>query len=721
MDWEKSESMWVPWILLPFMLLLKIQPEILDYVSLNLTLLYIPIAIMLTYKYRRHGFAVALIGAAPLLVSINIDDIFIGGQPELYVIVVHASWLTLSNRWFNFEKNALTHVIPMTLLFAISSIGFSYSQEPIEFNWWGINVLYYTFFILGLRNVLIKRWIVISGLLTIFNVVLMLAIIYGPQVADNDNVPFFELPNSFSLQWTWEQPGVFLTLLLFFYTGKSIRALASDSTTSLTTLKTGVKLAFGTSIFYLTAPMWTGLVSAVGTSLTLEKVLFAVSPAGSYFILPLLTLFLTIYRRNGMLLSVTLVVIYYVLSGIYDLNNDNYFHIGLGDFAVVIAFSMLGKQVVRVLPAVEQARTISWLSSPPKEKQVIIDLEEWKRQHDEISNTVRRVMLTLLAYALFCGLTLASSNDDSVLVLSSEIELPIAGTTINYSTFLAVGPLILLGLIIYLHLFLQSAMDLGRPEGARPLPYIFNMDNPLAAVLSGFLHYWLPVLLLLQFAWRATPQPIAGFWLGLSFACMGIFMVYLHITRMSSEKTNATSWLTNTMFFIFGLLFAMQMASGGALLKRPLLLDKAIFKDINLDGFDFREASLKGANFTGTQLNEAKLQGADLTKAIFTDVNLTGADLRKAILIRADFGKVMIGENIKKTKLNEANLQGANLLGAIFIGADLDKADLRYVENFGCEQLEVAQNWQSAYRSKAFACGASIPKPPEAKNKRSKF
>jgi uncharacterized protein YjbI with pentapeptide repeats len=95
---------------------------------------------------------------------------------------------------------------------------------------------------------------------------------------------------------------------------------------------------------------------------------------------------------------------------------------------------------------------------------------------------------------------------------------------------------------------------------------------------------------------------------------------------------------------------------------------------------DLSRAGLRGLDLNGFDLSEADLQGADLRGTNLSGANLSGAHLD--------------GANLFKAVLDSANLAGAFLNGAQFLN---------------CAQLIVAQNWQSAFRDDALACGASIP------------
>ncbi len=94
-------------------------------------------------------------------------------------------------------------------------------------------------------------------------------------------------------------------------------------------------------------------------------------------------------------------------------------------------------------------------------------------------------------------------------------------------------------------------------------------------------------------------------------------------------------------------------------------------------------------------LSGGALRGLDLTGADLSAADLTGADLRGGILS----GASLVG----------ASLRGANLFKAMLDGADLDQADLSGAQFLHCAQLQMADQWQSAYRDEDLACGAAIP------------
>ena len=94
-------------------------------------------------------------------------------------------------------------------------------------------------------------------------------------------------------------------------------------------------------------------------------------------------------------------------------------------------------------------------------------------------------------------------------------------------------------------------------------------------------------------------------------------------------------------------------------------------------------------------LSGGTLRGLDLTGADLSGVNLSGVDFR--------------GANLSGVNLVDARLDGANLFKVMLDGADLNRADLTGAQFLHCGQIEVAHNWQSAYRDEELACGAAIP------------
>ena len=136
-------------------------------------------------------------------------------------------------------------------------------------------------------------------------------------------------------------------------------------------------------------------------------------------------------------------------------------------------------------------------------------------------------------------------------------------------------------------------------------------------------------------------------------------------------------------------------------------LSSGAFAGARLIGTNMRKANCKDSNFSTAKLTQSDLTGTDfrdsnITKADFVGASLEGADLRRCTLNGVSFNSA----NLSNANLRRAELNHADLTDAI-----LTHADLREVTGLQCEQLTQAQDWQTAYRDEALACGAAIPDP----------
>ena len=132
--------------------------------------------------------------------------------------------------------------------------------------------------------------------------------------------------------------------------------------------------------------------------------------------------------------------------------------------------------------------------------------EEWKRQHDETSRTIFQVLVAIVSFSFFCLLSL-STPDVSLLAGNATIKLPFANTDISFVAFLFIGPVILIALTIYLHIFVGYHSLLSASHNGRGLPHVFNLQSRLARYVSDMLLYWLAPCILLAFSYKVAPRP----------------------------------------------------------------------------------------------------------------------------------------------------------------------------------------------------------------------
>jgi hypothetical protein len=256
-----------------------------------------------------------------------------------------------------------------------------------------------------------------------------------------------------------------------------------------------------------------------------------------------------------------------------------------------------------------------------------------------------------------------------------------------------IGPLVLIGIVAYLHIFVANWLKLSNSPRSGDAsitknfvehPYFFNLNQTFPRSLSYFLFYWLVPAVLAFFVWRALPWPGGSSFLmvlaGIASAALALLQLSRE-PRIGSKKHTLLSLLL-LVVAVASLAFGLSSVSGaegfgdplggGRFFKRTLNLRKANLvgqdlEEVNLSGADLREANLAkanlySANLTGADLLEAHLESARLVFARMAGVILGSAHLENAILEEADLsGAYMMSANLAGAKLDSANLSEAHL------------------------------------------------------------
>lgn len=144
---------------------------------------------------------------------------------------------------------------------------------------------------------------------------------------------------------------------------------------------------------------------------------------------------------------------------------------------------------------------------------------------EELSKKAGKLFILMLVGCLYSWLTIATTTDSQLLLNSKYYDLPIIQTAIPITPFFYVTPLILLGIYIWFHLYLQRLW-----EEMAILPAIFPDGKPLDQkvfpwLLNGFVRAYIPLLkttlpelFVLQFiaslflAWGLVPFILSEFW-----------------------------------------------------------------------------------------------------------------------------------------------------------------------------------------------------------------
>ena len=325
--------------------------------------------------------------------------------------------------------------------------------------------------------------------------------------------------------------------------------------------------------------------------------------------------------------------------------------------------------------------------------------EQARRAHAEVSARIWRTMLTLIAFCFFCLISLGEP-DSSLIVDAPTITLPFADVPVSFLAFITVTGLIFIVLLIYLHLFVSQWRKLDGALGDsdwEKSQTLFNLDAPLARLLSGFIFYALVPLTMGAMTYKAMARPEFGVALANDTITVTAALLLLGGMRaLHTMKTvvrvaggvaviagyaGAVAVITlNSEWFSRPLNLSRSDLRGQFLVQADMPqafltmanLEKAVLWRANL-----REAHLGGANLKEANLMDANLQGADLTLADMEGANMSDADLEGAVLAGANLNRAsLIGANLRKTDLSGAKLQKAFLLGATLENVNLENATL---------------------------------------------
>jgi len=329
----------------------------------------------------------------------------------------------------------------------------------------------------------------------------------------------------------------------------------------------------------------------------------------------------------------------------------------------------------------------SWESVPSP-----LNEADWRSQHDEISKTIWNLTTVLVGSSLFC-LFVLGAPDASLVSTDAKITIPVVSISASYADFLLFAPIFLIGVTLYLHVFIEKRLRMGRSSAAQivpespPLsPYIFNLGIASADLLSMFLFYGMLPCTLAFFVWKAIPRPAAAWPLMFTFVVVSGFMIALKIRRFEAERQPPLThfaqasrnvlwallalcavaffplvWLTGQTFaerFQVSKEWAGKASDPSSVSDSPLLrlrrlqLFGASLEKRNLSDFYGPYADLRKANLQETDMEGANLSHADLRKADLTDVNLTGSSLRYAHLE---------GANLTNVKFDYADLRDVTI------------------------------------------------------------
>lgn len=176
-----------------------------------------------------------------------------------------------------------------------------------------------------------------------------------------------------------------------------------------------------------------------------------------------------------------------------------------------------------------------------------LDVEQWNAQHKEISLTLRVMTRILLITCIFCLITVSGSPDIALLSNKYNVPLPFGAGQVPFAGFLIAGPLLLIGLLIYSHIFLgmhhkleTNLPTLGKGNLYR-LPYIFNSGGIFSRILCFFIFYLLVPFTILVFSARTTSGNPTHHYIANTIASLlviGLFIAHFKRHRKQKNKRN---------------------------------------------------------------------------------------------------------------------------------------------------------------------------------------
>lgn len=331
--------------------------------------------------------------------------------------------------------------------------------------------------------------------------------------------------------------------------------------------------------------------------------------------------------------------------------------------------------------------------------------ESDKERHDQLSRDIRKAGLTLITYSFFCFLTLAQIDE---IFKTGNVKIPFANVPIKFSSFLTVGPLVLIVVTVYLHLFIWEWQRIQSVPPEKKLPFTFNQQTPLAHILSHFIFYALSPIVLLFFSYRAViwSETLNYIWGAAAF--IGMFILSLMYLKTPSflKSINLNKFWKNfylvfwyllipaTIFWVLSVLLGgmddfkigQKLYAGFKFILSFFYKSSGWFAYLG-EFFVFLFLIIVLIQFLVNHWKILKLPYALIIFGVLAypgnlnqlfPLDLARANLPKSNLEKLNLRDVnLFAANLQESNLQEANLDGANLQETNFEGANLEGANLK--------------------------------------------
>ncbi len=355
------------------------------------------------------------------------------------------------------------------------------------------------------------------------------------------------------------------------------------------------------------------------------------------------------------------------------------------------------------------------------------DIATLRERHTELSNNINRILFTLLSFGFFCALTL-TQPDEMVIKNGGKIRIPFVSMEVDFLTFLIIGPIALLGITVYLILFMEEVRKYdGLPHTEKQV-YIFNLNSKPAKMCSSIIFFGFTPLILLMFYIKTRVNPGYAAYVGtlmvLTTLILAVYFFYQRLRKKETASAIAIAIVCGLLLLpispLFNLNASIPICVSGANLSNLNLMgfrlagaqaEKAVFnesvfyrmdlthlyaphaafKNANLIGATLNQSDFGSANFEKAQLSWSSMKGSMLVNTVLKEAEMVDTDLSDAVLESANLEKANLrGAVFRMAHLNRARFSEADLAGAVFEGAVLIGADLGRARNLTQEQLNMA-------------------------------
>lgn len=344
------------------------------------------------------------------------------------------------------------------------------------------------------------------------------------------------------------------------------------------------------------------------------------------------------------------------------------------------------------------------------------DIREFKslKVVEEISKNARKIFLAMLLGCAYALLTILTTTDAKLILNSASSPLPIIGAEVPIAYFYMAAPFILIGLFIYLHLYLQRLWEGlsklpaifvdGKRLDERAYPWLLNglvrrhfeklkkgrsLMAHLEEYVSIFLAWWVvPATLGLFWYWYLVRHDWIGTSLHMGFivlsAIAAMFFNRSHVRTLRGRKRTAFPGLrfyrerrTYQTLTLILTGFALVIGSYGAI--------EGLFFETEHDRWRGKTPSWVCADLSEAQLSVYPRDYWSLDEAV-RDSAVIGANLRGADLKYADLWRAFLSNSdLRYSELDYAYLAYANLKGARMWAAHLNGSDLSFADLTGAD------------------------------------